>query len=81
MTEQLDYLYMMTEICGNCPHSKNYRIGINCTYKSKKQFGIENCPIALKSRASKCFTNPVDALIAFRELIKRKEVESKNGIE
>ena len=37
---------------------------------------------SLKSRASKCFTNPGDALIAFRELIKRKEeVESKNGIE
>ena len=38
-----DYLYMMTEICPKCPHNKTYRIGINCTYKSKKQFGIENC--------------------------------------
>jgi len=48
MNEQLDYLYVMKEICSKCPHSKSYRIGINCTYKSKKQFGVENCPIALK---------------------------------
>ena len=79
MTEQMDYLYVMKEICSKCPHSKSYRVGINCTYKSKKQFGIENCPIALKTRASKLFTNSGDALIAFRKLIKIKEEESKNG--
>lgn len=70
-----DYLYMMTEICPKCPHNKTYRIGINCTYKSKKQFGIENCNIALRTRASKMFTNPEDALIAFRELVKKYEEE------
>jgi len=48
---------------------------INCD-PTKCEFCGEGSEKLLMRRASKLFTNPKDALIAFKELVRRREAES-----